>query len=234
MKALVIVSLVCFIFISVRVFGDDINDEKQSQFELEDENIQIHDIEAERKAAEEEARHEEEIKKQDHAKLVNLRAEKTRTLKKAQGEIAAFEARRSRAVKDQKAYQNESTLLQKQIQALNDKVNLKETQAKTAEDLASTGKKEVEKSRDDKADLLKRNEKAEKAIAEYTTEAQRLQAQYQKLTNENGQLSDHVKMVEENSRRRLQQRDLAKRNLASAQAQNKNLRNKIRNDTGNP
>ena len=209
------------------------SDDKEQQFEMEQENLDIHDSEAQRKAAKDEALHQEKLEKERLRQLKALQIKKELELKLAKKQMAAYQDRIKVSEKKRKGYEDESGHLERELTQLRDKVSAQENKAKDSEVAAADALKLLNSKKQEKIDLLKRDTQSTRAISRNEDKIRTLKLQYARLNMETRQLEGHLKMMEEADAKKELEREKIERDVSSMKDRRKAASDAVNNHSGN-
>jgi chromosome segregation ATPase len=167
-------------------------DDRERELELEQDNLQIHDIEAERKTAQHEAKLQEIEKARLKSELHKAELTKAITLKKSISANEQAELRRKAAVASQKIYREQIKALQQETRVIEIEMDKKSQAAKLAEDTAEAGRSEIENLRAKKAKLSQMLKQKSEEQQRAQNKMQRMKLQYSSLKAVNEGLENQM------------------------------------------
>ena len=167
-------------------------DQREKELDVETETLQIHDLEAERKLAAEEAKRQEQEEKSLQAKLEQVKQKKESVLERSKKEIAVSEGRRIRAEEQQKVYHASIKKIQNEIKKIEAQIEKASLEAKRADGLAETGRGELASAKTKRDSLVKEYKEKFASSLKAKLEARRLKAEYQKVVNQNQKIEKNL------------------------------------------
>jgi chromosome segregation ATPase len=207
-----LISLVFCLFGSLSHGGTE---EAEKSFEMEEETVQIRDTEAERVAAQKEAKKQQQIEAARAAQLKSILAEKEKVSKRAKTDIANAEVSRKKSEKSIALENAEIAKLKTQIDTLKGQVASAEDKAKTAQQTEQTGREAIETSKKELANLNVRKRKADMANVIYSARISHLKAEYQRISQQHAQAQAATKQSEKQSYDNRASQDKLTRDISS-------------------
>lgn len=192
MKANTVLLLIC---LSFSIVAPAQIDDRGKEIELEQDTLQIHDLEAERKNALAEALRQEKEKAHLENQLKVVTSQKASILEKAKRDIALAEARRITSESAQKVYQAQITKIKQESKKLEDHSNAALMAAKKAEDTAQAGRSELENQRTIHEKLVQLLKQRANQLNESQVKMQKMRKEYQSLKTDNKKLEQNLKRL---------------------------------------
>lgn len=230
MKVLAIVLLL--VMSSTITFAQAGENDAEKQFDMEEDTVQIHDLEAERTAAKEEALRQEKQERETKKELTKLESRKNQEAAVTKKVVLLYRDRILTAEKGRKNAEAQSAILNKEIQKMKMQVTASETKAKSSEGTAKEASNMVNDLKKQKGDLTKRETNAIRQTTALESQLRLLKIQYARLKMETQQLEGHLKMIEDVEAKREAERDKMNRDISSMKDRRKAADETIRAHQG--